>query len=81
MAKEVAAYGISVNAIAPGAVETEMLQGVPKHVSDKLIKNIPFNRTCLPAEVAMLVNALLDKDITPQYLTGQVIALDGGMGF
>lgn len=80
LAKEVAAYGISVNAIAPGAVETEMLQEMPAHVSEKLIRNIPLNRSCLPQEVAMLVNALVDEDITPRYLTGQVIALDGGIG-
>lgn len=80
LAKEVAAYGISVNAIAPGAVETEMLLGLPNHITEKLIKNIPLNRACHPKEVAMLVNALVDEEITPPYLTGQVIALDGGMG-
>lgn len=80
LAKEVAGCGISVNAVAPGAVSTEMLEGLPKYAFDKLLNNIPLNRVCRPEEVAMLVNALADEEITPQYLTGQVIALDGGMG-
>lgn len=80
LAKEVAEYGVSVNAVAPGAVDTEMLEGLPQAVYDKFIREIPLKRICQPEEVAMLVEALVDREITPPYLTGQVIALDGGMG-
>ncbi len=80
LAKEVASFGISINAIAPGPVETDMLQGLPKDVVDKLLQGVPIKRMCTPYEVAMLVNVLADEELTPKYLTGQVISLDGGMG-
>ena len=80
LAKEVAPYGICVNAIAPGPVQTEMLEGLAgKHI-DKLLGNIPLGRVCSPEEVARMVYVMADEELTPQYLTGQVIALDGGMG-
>ena len=80
LAKELAAYGICVNAIAPGAVETEMLNGLSEDHLEKLLYGVPIKRLCSPKEVAMTVNFLADDELSPQYLTGQVISLDGGMG-
>lgn len=80
LAKEVASSGISINAIAPGPVETDMLHGLSEEAVNKLLQNVPIKRMCTPNEVAMLVNVLADDELTPKYLTGQVISLDGGMG-
>lgn len=80
LAKEVAPYGICVNAVAPGPVWTEMLDGLTSAYMDKLLGNIPLGRVCSPEEVARMVYAMADEELMPQYLTGQVIALDGGMG-
>lgn len=80
LAKETAPYGICVNAVAPGPVQTEMLDGLTSQHIDRLLGNIPLGRVCSPAEVAQMVYTLADEELTPQYLTGQVIALDGGMG-
>jgi len=79
LAKETAPYGISINAIAPGPVETEMLGGLPKAAMDKLLINVPIKRMCTPNEVAMMANVMVDEELSPWYLTGQVISLDGGM--
>ena len=80
LAKEVATYGICVNAIAPGPVETKMLDGLKKEYIERLLNNVPINRLCSPGEVAMVANFLADDELSPSYLTGQVISLDGGMG-
>ena len=80
LAKETASYGIAVNAVAPGPVETEMLQGLSEEYLERLLSGVPTKRLCLPEEVAMLVRFLLDETMSPDYLTGQVLALDGGMG-
>lgn len=80
LAKEVAPYGVCVNAVAPGPVQTEMLEGLTSTHMDRLLGNIPLGRVCSPEEVARMVYAMADEELTPQYLTGQVIALDGGMG-
>lgn len=78
--RETASYGIAVNAVAPGPVETEMLQGLSEEYLERLLSGVPTKRLCLPEEVAMLVRFLLDETMSPDYLTGQVLALDGGMG-
>jgi len=80
LAKETAKFGICVNAVAPGPVETEMLDGLTKEYIDRLLANVPIKRLCSPMEVAMMANFLADDELSPQYLTGQVFSLDGGMG-
>jgi len=80
LAKEVAQYGISVNAIAPGGVETDMYKALSKKQKDSLLQNVPMGRMCMPEEVARVAVFLADDDLSPDYLTGSTIVLDGGMG-
>ena len=74
LASEVARLGIRVNAVAPGLVETEMIQGLPVEMIKQII---PMGRTGLPEEVAKVVRFLCSDDAS--YITGQVIAVNGGM--
>lgn len=75
LAKEVAPYGIRVNAIAPGFIDTDMTKDLKQ--KDELIKIIPFGRFGNPKEVAKVVVFLAsDKSA---YITGQVIKIDGGL--
>lgn len=76
LAKEVARKGITVNAVAPGPVETEMTEQLSERSRELLLSRIPLGRQGRPEEVASLVAYLLDA---PAYLTGAVIPLDGGM--
>ena len=80
LAKEAALFGVSVNAIAPGPVDTEMLDGLDPKQMQRLLQGVPMRRLCTAAEVAMLTAFLLDEALSPAYLTAQAIALDGGMG-
>jgi len=74
LASEVARLGIRVNVVAPGLIETEMLQPVPK---DMIKQIIPMGRVGLPEEVAKVVRFLCSEDAS--YITGQVISVNGGM--
>lgn len=78
LSKEVSSFGVCINAIAPGPVETDMLKGMPEKAYEGLLERIPAKRTCTAEEVAMLAHVLIDNELTPDYLTGQVISLDGG---
>ncbi len=80
LAKEVAKYGIAVNAVAPGGVETDMLRGLTDKEKEKLISTVPAGRLCRVDEVTSVVLFLADSDCAPDYLTGTTIPLDGGMG-
>ena len=77
LAREVARNGITVNAIAPGFVETEMTAVIPPDVKEKIIAMIPMRRFAKPEEIANAVLFLCD-DLSG-YITGQVLALNGGM--
>jgi 3-oxoacyl-[acyl-carrier protein] reductase len=72
LAKEVASYGIRVNAIAPGFIETDMTKNLPNYL-DK----IPTKRAGTPEEVAKLVNFICSD--YSSYIIGEVINIDGGM--
>lgn len=75
LALELAKRRITVNAIAPGLIDTEMLEGAPV---DQLLPNIPMRRLGTPEEVAGLVAWLCEEEAS--YLTGQVITVGGGLG-
>ena len=77
MARELAARNITVNAIAPGFIETDMTSGLPDKVREQAISQIPLGRFGKPEEVAELT-AFLAGD-NSNYITGQVFHLDGGM--
>ncbi|MDF2803990.1 MAG: 3-oxoacyl-(acyl-carrier-protein) reductase [Anaerocolumna sp.] len=80
LAKELASFHICVNAIAPGPVDTRLLEGLSVKMKEGLLSNVPIKRMCKTEEVAMVMNFLADEELSPEYLTGQVITLDGGMG-
>ena len=70
---ELAKRNITVNAIAPGIIDTEMTEEIPVEI----VKQVPMKRMGTAKEVASLVNYLLSKDSS--YITGQVIAVNGGL--
>ncbi|MCX7920493.1 MAG: beta-ketoacyl-ACP reductase [Clostridia bacterium] len=78
LAKEVAAYGITVNTVAPGGVKTAMIEGMSDKAREALLATVPARRFCEPEEVANVVAYLADE--SPTYMTGNVIVLDGGSG-
>lgn len=77
LAKELAPRGITVNAIAPGFIETAMTQGLSAEVRDKLLHDIPLGRFGTPDDVADV--ALFLASDPAAYITGQVLNVDGGM--
>jgi 3-oxoacyl-[acyl-carrier protein] reductase len=76
LSKEIALKGIRVNAIAPGAVATPMMEGFTKDEIDQISVDIPMGRLGLPEEIAGGVAFLLSADSS--YITGQVLAINGG---
>ncbi|MDD2332485.1 MAG: 3-oxoacyl-[acyl-carrier-protein] reductase [Candidatus Cloacimonetes bacterium] len=76
-AKEFASRGIRVNAIAPGFIETEMTSRLPQEVVDNYAKAIPLARMGKPIDIANLCLFLTDE--ISSYITGQTIAVDGGL--
>ena len=77
VAKEYAKDGILVNAIAPGFINTKILQNIPEKVMQKILDQIPLGRLGAPEEVAKLVCFLASDDAN--YITGQVININGGV--
>ena len=77
VARELASRGVCVNAIAPGFIDTEMTQAMPEEAQNGLKQMIPLGRMGEAAEVAKLVLFLAGND--SNYITGQVISIDGGM--
>ncbi|MBI4531084.1 MAG: 3-oxoacyl-[acyl-carrier-protein] reductase [Candidatus Latescibacteria bacterium] len=76
-ARELASRGITVNAVAPGYVAAGMTERLSQEVRDAYLARIPLGRACSPEEVAALVTFLASEEAA--YITGQVIAIDGGM--
>ena len=77
LAKELAPRGITVNAVAPGFIETEMIDSIPAEKKDAYIKAIPLKHFGTVNDVANVVSSLCSPAF--DYVTGQVIVLDGGL--
>lgn len=77
LSKEVAAYGITVNAVAPGFIETDIWQSIPQTKRAALLKSIPQGRLGQPEEVAAAIRFLLSEEAS--YITGSVLTIDGGL--
>lgn len=77
MAKEFAARGIRVNAIAPGFIETDMTEVLPEKVKENMLKSIPLGRMGKAQEIANAVCFFASSDAS--YITGQILKVDGGM--
>jgi 3-oxoacyl-[acyl-carrier protein] reductase len=76
-AKELASRNITVNAVAPGYIQTEMTEKVSEAAREAFLTNIPLGRGGLPEDVAKAVRFLCSEDAA--YITGQVLNVDGGM--
>ena len=77
VARELASRNINVNVVAPGYINTDMTKNLPDKVKEEIIKSIPMKKIGDPKEVANLV-LFLSSNLS-DYITGQVINVDGGM--
>lgn len=77
MARELCSRGITVNAVAPGFVDTEMTEVLSGDIKEAACKQIPLGRFGKPSEIAAMVAFLASEKA--DYITGQVISVDGGM--
>ncbi len=77
VAREVASRNITVNAIAPGFIETEMTRGVTEAARERLLEQIPLGRIGSEKEVAWAVKFLASDEAS--YITGEVLNVNGGM--
>lgn len=75
LALETAKNGVTVNAICPGYIETEMSAAIPTHVLDQIVEKIPMKRLGTTSEVADAVIFLANSS----YITGQSINVNGGV--
>ncbi|MDB5800164.1 MAG: 3-oxoacyl-ACP reductase [Rhodocyclales bacterium] len=77
LAKELARYGITVNCVAPGFVETDMLGEMNERQLTEMLKLVPMKRAAKPEEVANLVQFIASGACS--YMTGQTLVIDGGL--
>jgi 3-oxoacyl-[acyl-carrier protein] reductase len=76
-AKELAGRGITVNAVAPGFIATDMTDKLPQAARDAFLSNVPLKRAGTPEDIAAVVAFLASDDAA--YITGQVLGVDGGL--
>ncbi|MBD1909034.1 MULTISPECIES: SDR family oxidoreductase [unclassified Leptolyngbya] len=76
LAREAARYGVRVNAVSPGFIETEMVQAIPDKVKERILAEIPLGRFGQPEEIAWAVAFLLSP-IASRYITGEVLRVNG----
>ena len=79
LSREFARYNVTVNAISPGLVDTEILKSIPEKIMKDLIEKIPMKRLAKPEEVADLVAFLASEKAS--YITGETININGGFFF
>lgn len=77
LAQEVAKYGITVNSISPGFVESRMVKSIPEDVRNKIIESIPVGRLAKPEEIAWSIAFLASEK--SGYLTGTNLSVNGGI--
>ena len=77
LAREIGSRGITVNAVAPGFIDTDMTRGLPDEAKDALLKQIPLNRLGKADEIASAVGFLASEDAA--YITGETLNVNGGM--
>jgi acetoacetyl-CoA reductase len=76
LAYEVARFGVTVNCVCPGFIDTDMLRGVPEHVREKLLARVPLGRFGEPEEIARGVLYLVRDG---EYITGTCLNINGGL--
>ncbi len=77
LALETATCGVTVNAVAPGLIDTAMTAGIPEKIAQRIMAQTPIGRMGQPEEVASLVGYLVSEEAG--YMTGQVIGVNGGL--
>src|SRR5215831_776266 len=77
LAKELAGKGVTVNAVAPGFIETEMVSGIPEKVRNRLLEQIPLRRFGTAEEVGRAVVYIVSSD--GDYITGAKLSINGGL--
>lgn len=77
IAKEVASRNITVNAVAPGFIDTEMTANLPEKVKEEMLSGVPIKRLGLPLDIANAIIFLASDNAS--YITGQTLHIDGGM--
>ncbi|HLN40900.1 MAG TPA: SDR family oxidoreductase, partial [Acidimicrobiales bacterium] len=77
LAREVGSRGITVNVVAPGVVDTDMIASLGEQRVEQLLAMVPLSRKASPADVAGAVGFLASADAA--YITGAVLPVDGGL--
>lgn len=75
-ALELARYNVTVNAVCPGFIETDMFANIPEKAKEAILKRIPLGRTGTPQEIARSVRYLI---VDGDYITGQTLNINGGI--
>ncbi len=75
-AQELARYGITVNSLCPGFIETDMVANIPEEAKEKLLKTVPLGRFGKPEEIARAARYLVEDG---DYITGQALDINGGV--